>query len=357
MTFQQPELRKDPMRCALIPKDVNVFPMCTKPQYTIGEAIAMVMFYKLNFKFALKSVEKMCRRDISRFFGAMDFDHIIQYDGYGKNMIHLFRLFDCKRTIFVHNDMLRELATKNIQHRLSLEKAYNDYDNVACVTKDIVPMTAKISGRTDNIKVVNNCQNYKAVLKRGEDKLHFDEDTLCRISCEELEKILSDSSRKIVNIGRFSDEKGHDMLIEAFARYVKEQPDSRLIIIGGYGRLYEKTCELAERSGAGDRIIIIKSMSNPMPVLKQCDLFVLSSRHEALPMTIFEADTLGVPVITTDIPGPSSFVREYGGYVCECSADGIYKGLCDYSQGKIKAMNIDFEEYNRKISEQFEKLF
>lgn len=57
-------------------------------------------------------------------------------------------------------------------------------------------------------------------------------------------------------------------LIDAFKEYCVEYPDTNacLIIIGGRGELYSQTVEYARKSGGN--IILIRSMENPMPVLK-----------------------------------------------------------------------------------------
>ena len=94
-----------------------------------------------------------------------------------------------------------------------------------------------------------------------------------------------------------------------------------------------------------------------MPILKKCDLFVLSSLYEGLGLVLLEADTLGVPVISTDIVGPRGFLTEHGGYMVEPNVKGLYNGMKAYNQGKVKAMNVDYEAYNRNSVAQFEKLF
>ena len=93
-----------------------------------------------------------------------------------------------------------------------------------------------------------------------------------------------------------------------------------------------------------------------MPVLKKCDLFVLSSHYEALGLTMLEADTLGIPVISTDIAGPRSFLDKHGGYIVPCNADGIYEGMEAFMRGEVKAMNVDYEQYNKDAVAQFEEL-
>ena len=356
VTFQQDVLKEYPMQCTLIPRKARVMPMCTKPQFTFLEGVSEVLFYKLDFKPALHFIERMCRRDTGRLFGDLKVSSVIQFEGYGKNMIHLFRMFRCPRSIFVHNDMLKELKEKNIQHRLSLEAAYLDYDKVACVTAGMIPPVKEISGREDNITVVNNIHPYKRVLEQASQPLRFDEDTEATVSEDKLKELLSGKGTKLITIGRFSREKGHDLLIRAFGRFYMDHPDSLLIIIGGYGELYEQTLSLAKASPAKDRIVVIRSMSNPMPVLKACDLFVLSSRHEALPVTIFEADTLHKPVISTEINGPKDLMAEYGGMTVPVSAKGIYQGLTAFTEGRVPLLNIDGEEFNRRAAQQFESL-
>lgn len=356
ITFQQGVLNEYPEQCRLIPRKARVMPMCTKPQFTFLEGIGEMLFYKLNLGLARKLIERMCRRDAVRFFGSVDFSAVIQFEGYGKNMIHLFRMFKCRKAIFVHNDMLKELKEKNIQHRLTLEAAYRDFDKVACVTEGMIPPVREISGRSDNITVVNNIHPYKRVLEQAAQPLRFDKNTKSTVKKDKLEELLSGSGMKLISVGRFSYEKGHDLLIEAFERFNKAHPDSLLIIIGGYGELYAQTLKKAKESAAAERIVIINSMSNPMPVMKRCDLFVLSSRHEAMPVTIFEADTLHLPVISTEINGPKDLMAKYGGMTVPVSAEGIYEGMEAFAEGKVPLLNIDGEKFNRRAAAQFELL-
>ena len=58
------------------------------------------------------------------------------------------------------------------------------------------------------------------------------------------------------------------------------------------------------------RQVIIRSLSNPHPILVKSSALFLSSLHEGLPMTIMEALILGVPVLSTDIEGPADFLRQ-----------------------------------------------
>lgn len=94
-----------------------------------------------------------------------------------------------------------------------------------------------------------------------------------------------------------------------------------------------------------------------MPILAKCDLFVLSSLYEGLGLVILEADTLGIPVIATDVPGPHCFLTRHGGYLTSPDVKGILKGMKAFEKGKVKVMGVDYEEHNRNSVQQFENLF
>ena len=75
--------------------------------------------------------------------------------------------FDSIKTVFVHNDMLQEIETRNNQNIHLLKWAYNVCDHVLPVSIDIAEPTYQISGRKDNIMVMNNFHNHDAVSSKG----------------------------------------------------------------------------------------------------------------------------------------------------------------------------------------------
>ncbi len=310
-------------------------------------------------------LKKQALHDVKRVFRGCRIDKVIQFNGYVDDVIRMFEQMPCSSTIYVHNDMAQEIRTKGNADRNTLISAYRNYDSVAAVTPDLIPGIEKLAmGRTNdktkkpNVKVVKNIINYQRVLEMAEQELRFDdEETLLNMEEEKIRELLASSSKKFITIGRFSKEKGHFRLIDAFEKIHEENPDTCLFILGGYGDLYEATVKKAASSKAASRIAVIYYLPNPFPLLKQFDFLVLSSFYEGFGLVLAEADMLGVSCISTRVVGPSMFMEKYGGYLMENSSEGILQGMRDCLAGKVpKQLSVDYEQYNREAVEQFESL-
>jgi glycosyltransferase involved in cell wall biosynthesis len=59
----------------------------------------------------------------------------------------------------------------------------------------------------------------------------------------------------------------------------------------------------------GDRFQLLGQVDDPARFLSACDLFVLASEFEGLPLAMMEALTLGLPVVATDVAGIRGEVR------------------------------------------------
>lgn len=113
----------------------------------------------------------------------------------------------------------------------------------------------------------------------------------------------------IVAMGRLVKQKGFDILLEAFRLCSDHHPQWSLHILGeGEER---KTLEaMAETLKLQGRVKFIGLVKDPSLVLRDADMFVMSSRFEGFPLALIEAMACGLPVISTDCPtGPSEIIR------------------------------------------------
>ncbi len=111
--------------------------------------------------------------------------------------------------------------------------------------------------------------------------------------------------RQIACVGRLVDVKNHALLIDAvaLANQIHPQFSSVGIAIVGNGPNQQKLQSQIDALGLENQVLLLGYRENVSEVLAQAQLFVLSSRYEAQPMTALEAMASGLPVICTDVGG------------------------------------------------------
>jgi len=359
-TFYQNSFKRTPLRIKRIPEYVKYFPINgTVTDLTLMELIAFKFYYGVNvdWPWVYRYVHRLYEREFQKHFAGVNFDGVIHYTGYSREITMMLLTAPCKTAIFVHNDMPKEVATRNNHHIPTLRHAYHEYDIVVPVSESVRKAILPWSDEKRMI-VIDNTHDDAGVKEKAELDFEIEEQTLLNVSEERLRELLADESvEKFINIGRFSPEKGHKKLLQAFERYYKEHPKTALIIIGGNGVMYKETEEYAKNLACADAVVMIRMISNPFAIMKHCKLFVLSSEYEALGLVLLEAESLGIPSIATDVVGSGDFMKEHGGYVVENSAEGLYRGMCAYKEGKVQALGIDFENYNKVSVDKFNRLF
>lgn len=346
----------------LVDKNYNYIVIQGARDLTYIEAICQFLYFRCNIKtkFITKKLEKSFKREVTRLYPNMNFESIIHFSGYESKFMHLMAQVDAKKLIWAHNNMYKEEKSKQNFHKKSLEYIYSVADKIVVVRDTMKEELSSYLKPKDKDKVVlvHNVNDIEGIKLKATKEIEFQENTFCNVSIEKLEKVLNNKKyTKFINIARFSKEKGIDNLIRAFKKYLEKDKKAYLIIIGGYGVEFKKILSMVQNEDGStiiDNIIIIKSISNPYPILNKCDVFVLSSLYEGLPMTIMEALILNKKIISTDITGPKEFLEQGYGYLVDCSVDGLLQGFNDYKDGKIKDLKaFDAEEFNEVAIREF----
>ena len=133
-------------------------------------------------------------------------------------------------------------------------------------------------------------------------------------------------SLKIINIGRYTEQKDQMTLLKGLK--ILDKKINYEAVIVGKGVLKDKLIHYSENNGLKNKIKFINFITNPYPLIKQADIFVLSSTYEGLPNVLLEALTLNKFIISTNCPtGPKEILLNgKGGLLFKV---GSYKELAN----------------------------
>ncbi len=111
-------------------------------------------------------------------------------------------------------------------------------------------------------------------------------------------------------VGRLGREKGCHELFQSFRRLKQEFPKVKLLFVGPIEKEETITPELLQYFWQCDDIIKTDRVSHVEWYVAAMDVFVLPSYREGFGMSVIEASAMGVPVVVTRYPGPSSAMEE-----------------------------------------------
>ncbi len=120
---------------------------------------------------------------------------------------------------------------------------------------------------------------------------------------------LGSGRKTILGVGRLSEEKGFDRLIDAFSQLAGEFPDWQLQI-AGEGPQRPRLEAMIAASGWAERIELLGWQRPITPLYRAADLFVLPSRYEGFPSALLEAMACSVAALAVDCEsGPREIIR------------------------------------------------
>jgi glycosyltransferase involved in cell wall biosynthesis len=207
-------------------------------------------------------------------------------------------------------------------------------------------------------KVMVNSLQFKKDLKK-----EFNVDAICiynPLNIKEIKQKSKENTRsifkskrklKILNIGRFTEQKDQKTLLKSL-NYLKRDLDYEAVLVGK-GILKDNLIKYIEENNLKNNIKILNFVDNPYKLIKQTDIFVLSSRFEGLPNVLLEALVLNKFVISSDCPtGPKEILLNgKGGLLFKT---GNYKDLVkkilfyDANKNKCnKLLKIAIKNLNR----------
>ena len=239
-----------------------------------------------------------------------------------------------KKILWIHFDV-----SKVINSTFFGNYFYNKFNTIFCVSKNSREVFLQMFPKVKNItEVFENIVSEKLIKESALIGKTYNDDF---------------KGLRIITLGRLSFEKGQDMIPEVVFRLKKEGLHFRWYLIGD-GKLTQNIQEQIKKFKLEENLILLGSNKNPYAYLRDCDLFVQTSRHEGYCLTLHEAKVFNKPVVTTNFLSASNLIKDKeDGLIVDISVDGIFEGvkqIIDNKELRNKfSKTILIEEYSQKI--------
>jgi glycosyltransferase involved in cell wall biosynthesis len=113
----------------------------------------------------------------------------------------------------------------------------------------------------------------------------------------------------ILTVSNLRSEKGYDVLLEA-ARRVLDSGAAVDFLAVGRGPELARVKAQHETLGLGRGLRLLGPRSDVLRLMAGADIFVLPSHHEGLPVTIMEATSMGLAIVTTAVGEIPNFLTD-----------------------------------------------
>jgi glycosyltransferase involved in cell wall biosynthesis len=158
----------------------------------------------------------------------------------------------------------------------------------------------------------------------------------------------------IGNVANLYPVKGQRVLLFAFEKFLKEFPDSYLVLVGR-GSEKENLESLARRLEIPEtRFILTGFRGDVGNILYSMDVYVQPSLSEGLPVALLEAMSCGIPVVATDVGGVHEVLNgsHHGVLIPPGSWEFLFEALVKMA-GDIDPYRRMAEESRRHVRENF----
>lgn len=156
--------------------------------------------------------------------------------------------------------------------------------------------------------------------------------------------------RCALNVARLSHEKGHDVLLRAWALLPPTLADLRCVVLGE-GPERAKLESLAHSLDLEDRVHFAGFGWDVAAALHACDLFVFPSLYEGLPNAVIEALVAGCPIVSTGQGrGGGDILRggALGRLVAEGDVEGLAQAIVDTYAHPLPPADPEIDRFDPK---------
>ena len=135
-------------------------------------------------------------------------------------------------------------------------------------------------------------------------------------------------SISLLTVGRLSHEKGQHMIPAITRKLLNDGYEIFWYLIGGLDNSEKEIHREIKKHRVEDNVILLGTIQNPLPYMKQCDIYVQPSLIEGYCTATNEARILCKPIVATNITSMyEQFENMKNGILVDCNISAIYNGL------------------------------
>lgn len=147
---------------------------------------------------------------------------------------------------------------------------------------------------------------------------------------------LTDDTLLVGAVGRFHQDKGQDLLFNAFKLQLTTLPNLKLLLVGrGCDSNNDALVTLLRKLALEDAVILVGEQTDVAGWLSAMDVYVMPSRTEGFPNALAEAMAVGLPCVATNV-GDATILANRFALLCEPTVISITQML-----GKMLAMSVE----------------
>ena len=113
----------------------------------------------------------------------------------------------------------------------------------------------------------------------------------------------------VIYVGRLSYPKDPQRLMRVFGKIREMRPETKMAVVGT-GELEAETKNLCKELGLEKHVEFLGFQSNPLKMLHDSKVMLMTSRWEGLPMRALEAMALGAPIVSTPTDGLCDLITD-----------------------------------------------
>lgn len=199
----------------------------------------------------------------------------------------------------------------------------------------------------DNVIFVNKFQKDKvSVLCQG--KSHYIPNGINRITrsteSDFLEKNKLKKGKYVLAVGRITEEKGFDILVQA----VSKLPEVENLVIAGacdHDKIYYEKLKALD---IHNKVVFtgFTTGENLRQLYSHARLFVLSSYNEGFPLVLLEAMGYGLPLVVSDIPATHLVKLPTDNYVCAGNFEAFSSAIGKKWKEATTSVAYDLSEFD-----------